>query len=96
MEYLDILQKKSSSLGLEDMDLMKMCTDSEYNTDEEALQLFTEDQNLDFLTEEDFQSRSTRNEFAYLADSILTEVKADINQQFLIKLPENRRYFPVL
>lgn len=54
MEYLDILQKKSSSLGLEDMDLMKMCTDSEYTTDKEALQLFTEDQNLDFLTEEDF------------------------------------------
>ncbi|CAC5378791.1 unnamed protein product [Mytilus coruscus] len=95
-EYLDILQKNISSLGLEDMDLMEMCTDSEYTTDLEALQLFTENQNPDFLTEEDFQSRSTRNEFAYLADSILTEVKAEIDQQFFIELPGNKRYSPVL
>ncbi|CAC5390125.1 unnamed protein product [Mytilus coruscus] len=95
-EYLDILQKNISSLGLEDMDLMEMCTDSEYTTDLEALQLFTENQNPDFLTEEDFQSRSTRNEFAYLADSILTEVKAEIDQQFFIEVPGNKRYSPVL
>ncbi|CAG2184544.1 unnamed protein product [Mytilus edulis] len=89
MEYLDILQKKSSSLGLEYMDLMEMCTDSEYTTDQEAKPLFTENQNLDF------QSTSTRNEFAYLADSILTAVKADINQQFYIEVPENKRYSSV-
>ncbi|CAC5360811.1 unnamed protein product [Mytilus coruscus] len=96
IEYRFILQQKISSLGLEDMDLMEMCIDSEYTADQETLQLFTENQNPDFLTEEDFQSRSTRNEFAYFADSILTEVKAEINQQFFIEAPGNERYSPVL
>ncbi|CAC5366502.1 unnamed protein product [Mytilus coruscus] len=52
-------EEKISSLGLEDMDLMEMCIDSEYTADQETLQLFTENQNPDFLTEEDFQSSST-------------------------------------
>lgn len=95
-DYLNILEQTISSLGLENMDLMDTCTDTEYTGDQEQIQLFTENQNPDFLSEEDFQSRSTRNEFAHFADSILNEVKADIDNQFFVEVLGNKRYSPVL
>lgn len=45
--------------------LADICTDSLYSGDAKGTELFTEEVNPDFLTEEDFDMMSTRNEFCY-------------------------------
>ena len=73
-----------------------MCTDSIYSGDDEFMEMFTETQNPNYLTEEDFQTRSTRNEFANFGNSILKSVRQEINKQFFIEVPGNKRYSKIL
>lgn len=73
-----------------------MCTDSIYSEDDEFMEMFTETQNPNYFTEQDFQTRSTRNEFANFGNSILKSVRQDINKEFFIEVPGNKRYSKIL
>lgn len=95
-QYLELLQSKIAALGLEVTNLNDMCTDSVYSGDAEFMEMFTETQNPNYLTEEDFTTRSTRNEFANFGNSILKSVRQDINKQFFIEVPGNKRYSKIL
>jgi hypothetical protein len=74
-QYLELLQSKIATLGLEVTNLNDMCTDIIYSGDDEFMGIFTETQNPNYLTEEDFQTRSTRNEFDNFGNSILKSVR---------------------
>ncbi|CAC5364636.1 unnamed protein product [Mytilus coruscus] len=60
--------------------LADICTDSLYSGDAKVTELFTEEINPDFLTEEDFDMRSTRNEFCYVANNILQTVRNELEE----------------
>jgi hypothetical protein len=60
----------------------------------EGIKVFVENPN--YFTEQDFQTRSTRNEFANFGNSILKSVRQDINKEFFIEVPGNKRYSKIL
>ena len=92
LHFLDLLQVKMSNISTDIDELNNMCTDSLYIGDHSNMQLFEENENPDFLTEEDFAIRSSSNEFSSLGAKVLLKVREELQESNGSNCPENKRY----
>ncbi|CAC5364577.1 USP16_45 [Mytilus coruscus] len=94
--YLEQIQSLVAKLP-KDITCLHVSEDLEvYQENHTTQQLFTEMLNPNQLTEEDFQNRSTNNEFSTWSEKILQDVKVEIKETIFVEVPGNNQHSKTL
>ncbi|CAC5364581.1 unnamed protein product [Mytilus coruscus] len=94
--YLEQIQSSVAKLP-KDITCLHVSEDLEvYQENHTTQQLFTEMLNPNQLTEEDFQNRSTNNEFSTWSEKILQDVKVKIKETIFVEVPGNNKHSKTL
>lgn len=92
VHHFELLLNRMSKLDRDADALCDISVDTVYTEEYSNILLFEENQNPDLLTEEDFATRSTKNEFAAFGEKILKKVNEELTESKTTGLPINRRY----